>query len=305
MSTSPPLTELGRELHRPECVIGTREGDVFVSDWRGGVTRIGSDGTQESWLAASDEIALRPNGIALDPGGSFLIAHLGETGGVWRLMRSGQLAPVLLEVDGIELPPTNFVDLEDHQLWISVSTRRRPRYEAWRADVADGFVVLADTRGARIVADGIHYTNEVRPDPSGRWLYVVETFGRRLVRFPIGRGGDLGPREIVLTFGHGWFPDGFAFDTDGGIWITSLISNRVARFHDDDLDIVIEDLNPEFVNTVEQAFSSGTMEAPHLGRIPGTQLQHVTSISFGGADSRTAWLGSLHGTSVYQFRIDG
>src|ERR1051325_10477303 len=197
MSTAPPLTHLGRELHRPECVIGTLDGDVFVSDWRGGVTRVASDGTQQSWLAAGDRFALRPNGIALDPSGSFLIAHLGETGGVWRLTRSGQLAPVLLEVDGVELPPTNFVDLENHQLWISVSTRRRPRYEAWNSDVADGFVVLADTRGARIVADGIHYTNEVRPDPSGRWLYVVETFGRRLVRFPITGRGDLGTRETV------------------------------------------------------------------------------------------------------------
>jgi len=284
-------------------VIGTHEGEVFTSDWRGGVTRIAADGTQESWLAAGDQVALRPNGIALDPSGAFLIAHLGETGGVWRLTRAGQLAPVLLEVDGVELPPTNFVALENHQLWISVSTRHRPRYEAWRRDVADGFIVLVDARGARIVADGMHYTNEVRLDPSGRWLYVVETFGRRLVRFPVDRHGTLGAREIVLTFGHGWFPDGFAFDTGGGVWITSLVSNRVARFHDDRLDVVIEDLNPEFVADVEQAFSAGTMDAPHLGRIPGTRLQHVTSISFGGADWRTAWLGSLHSTCVYQFRV--
>jgi len=277
---------------------------VFTSDWRGGVTRVAPDGTQESWLAADDRVALRPNGIALDPDGSFLIAHLGETGGVWRLTRSGQLAPVLLEVDGIELPPTNFVARQDGQLWISISTRLRPRFQAWRENVADGFVVLADARGARIVADGLHYTNEVRLDPSGRWLHVVETFGRRLVRFPVGSRGDLGAREIVLTFGHGWFPDGFAFDVDGGIWITSLVSNRVARFHDDRLDIVIEDLNAGFVDDVEQAFSAGTMDAPHLGRIPGTQLQHVTSISFGGADWRTASLGSLHGTCVYQFRAD-
>src|SRR5262245_53698376 len=143
-----PLTTVGRALHRPECVIGTRDGGVFVSDWRGGVTRVAPDGAQESWLASPDQMELRPNGIALEPDGSFLIAHLGDTGGVWRLARTGHLVPVLLEADGVELPPTNFVARQDQQLWISVSTRRRPRYDAWRHNVADGFVVLMDARGA-------------------------------------------------------------------------------------------------------------------------------------------------------------
>jgi sugar lactone lactonase YvrE len=302
--SSLPLTSIGRALHRPECVVGTPRGDVFVSDWRGGVTAIAPGGVQESWIAAPGQFELRPNGIAPADDGSFLIAHLGETGGVWRLDRSGRVSPVLVEVDGLELPPTNFVACEERRLWVSVSTRRLPRQQAWRGNVADGFVVLVDDAGARIVADGLHYTNEVRPDPSGRWLYVVETFGRRLVRFPVDGRGGLGPREIVVTFGHGWFPDGFAFDEAGGIWITSLISNRVGRFHDDRLDVVIEDLNTAYVDEVERAFAAGSMQAAHLGRIPGTTLQHVTSVTFGGPDRRTVSLGSLHGTCIYQFRAD-
>jgi len=299
-----PLTSIGRGLHRPECVVGTAAGDLFVSDWRGGVTAIAPSGLQESWIAAPGQFELRPNGIAPADDGSFFIAHLGETGGVWRLDRRGRVFPVLVEVDGMELPPTNFVACDERRLWVSVSTRQLPRQRAWRGDIADGFVVLMDDAGARIVADGLHYTNEVRLDPSGHWLYVVETFGRRLVRFPIvGRGG-LGPCEIVLTFGHGWFPDGFAFDEGGGIWITSLISNRVGRFHDDRLDVVIEDLNAAFVDEVERAFATRSMEASHLGRIPGTTLQHVTSVAFGGPDRRTVSLGSLHATCVYQFRAD-
>jgi sugar lactone lactonase YvrE len=98
--------------------------------------------------------------------------------------------------------PTNFVTVDRRgRTWISVSTRREPRQDAWRPDIADGFIVLADATGARVVADGLHYTNEIRPDPSGRWLYVVETFGRRLVRFSLGDDGGLSGRETVVTLG--------------------------------------------------------------------------------------------------------
>lgn len=297
------LEPFGRDLHRPECVLTTASGAVFASDWRGGVTIIRPDGSQDSRLVGADAFALRPNAVALTPDGAFLIAHLGETGGVWHLGHDGRLAPWLTEVDGVPLPPTNFVTRDEHgRSWVSVSTRRTPRQLAWRPDVADGFVVLSDARGTRIVADGLHYTNEVRPDPAGRWLWVVETFGRRLVRFPIRADGGLGAREIVVALSHGDFPDGFAFDEEGGIWITNLVSNRLLWVHNDTVDTVIEDSNPAFIAAAKQAFASGAMTAEHLGPIPGTRLQQITSVAFGGADLRTVYLGSLHGTCLYRFR---
>jgi sugar lactone lactonase YvrE len=302
--SAPALESWGHALHRPECVLATPAGDVFVSDWRGGVTVIRQDGSQHTWLARSSGVELRPNGVALAPDGTFLIAHLGGGGGVWRLDQDGILTPFLIEVDGLPLPPANFVTVDEGgRTWISVSTRHHPRQLAWRADVADGFVVLVDDRGARIVADGLHYTNEVRPDPSGRWLYVVETFGRRLIRFGITSDAALHTPETVATFGHGCFPDGFAFDQAGGVWVTSLVSNRLLRVRSDEpVETVIEEANADHVQRVERAFASGRMNAGHLGPIPGTRLQHLTSIAFGGADRRTAYLGSLHASCVYRFR---
>jgi sugar lactone lactonase YvrE len=248
---------------------------------------------------------LRPNGIALAPDGSFLIANLGADGGVWRLQRDGALEPFVTEVDGVQLPPANFVTVDERgRTWISVSTRHVPRQLAWRADVADGFIVMVDDAGVRVVADGLHYTNEVRPDPTGRWLYVVETFGRRLRRFGIGPDGNLSNAEVTLTLGHGCFPDGFAFDEEGGIWITSLISNRLIRFHDDHMQIVLDDTNTAFVDDVERAFAAGTMNAVHLGPIPDTRLQQLTSVAFGGPDRRTVYLGSLHASCIYSFRTE-
>ena len=168
MITVDALQPVGHGLHRPECVLATPSGEVFVPDWRGGVTRIAPDGSQQTWLARAPAIELRPNGIALTRDGSFLLANLADSGGVWRLRRDGELEPFLTEIDGVPLPPVNFV-VEDSQerTWISVSTRKVPRQQAWRPDVADGFVVLVDRHGARIAADGLHYTNEVQAGSVG------------------------------------------------------------------------------------------------------------------------------------------
>ena len=310
------LEPWGRDLRRPECVVATRRGDLFVPRWprdesaeanahdaQPGVTVIREDGAQQEWRSASTRV--RPNGIALTADGSFLVANLGTDGGIWRLTRDGTLTPFLTEVDGLTLPAANFVTTDQHdRVWMSFSTRHLPRQLAWRRDMADGFIVVHDRRGARIVADGLHYTNEVRPDPSGRFLYVVETFGRRVRRFTIAGDGSLSAPETVVTLGRGDFPDGFAFDEEGGLWITSLISNRLLRLVGDELQIVLEDINEGFVDDAERAFAAGTMHAGHLGPIPGTRLQQLTSIAFGGRDARTAFLGSLHSTCLYRFRSE-
>jgi len=307
MSTPPniaaaALTPVGSNLHRPECVLVDRDNSVYVPDWRGGVTRIAADGSQQTWLADNPPVELRPNGIAIMPDGSFLLANLADDGGVWRLRRDGALDPFLTEIDQTPLPPANFVVRDGDRTWISVSTWQVPRQQAWRPDVADGFVVLVDRTGSRIVADGLHYTNEVRPDPSGTWMYVVETFGRRLSRCRMAPNGDLAERETVIALGDGNFPDGFAFDWKGRIWITSLISNRLLCFDAGVLSTVLEDANGEYVAAVEQAFATGGLRKEHLGPIPGTRLQHLTSVAF-SADRAALYLGSLHADCVYRVRI--
>jgi sugar lactone lactonase YvrE len=298
------LERVGHDLHRPECVLTGPSGEIFVSDWRGGVTRIAADGSQDTCLPRDGSAGLRPNGIARAPDGSFLIANLGDAGGIWRLHWNGTLEPFLTEVDGAPVPPANFVCIDGPRTWISVSTRYERRYEAWRSDIADGYVVLVDAAGARIVADGLHYTNEVKPDPTGTSLYVVETFGRRLTRYRIAPDGGLFDREVVTTLGYGCFPDGFAFDDAGTVWLTTLISNRLLRVRDGTTETIMEDVNPAFVESVEKAFTNAEMRPEHLGPIPATTLQQLTSVAFGGADGRTVYLGSLHGTSVFRFRLD-
>jgi sugar lactone lactonase YvrE len=299
------LTFVGAGLQRPECVLATARGDLYTADWRGGVAHLRTDGSQALYRGTlPGGRPLRPNGIALRRDGSFLLADLGDAqGGVFQLERDGRLQPLLERVDGVDLPPTNFVH-EDAQgrIWITVSTRRRPRAAAYRADVADGFIALVDARGARIVADGLGYTNEALPSPDGAWLYVNETFGRRLTRFRIAADGALAGRETVATFGAGTYPDGLAFDADGGVWIVSIISNRVIRVAPDGAQqLVLEDADAAHVAWCEAAFQAGTLGRPHLDQAAGKVLKNVSSLAFGGADRRTVILGCLLGDALATF----
>jgi streptogramin lyase len=201
------------------------------------------------------------------------------------------------------LPPTNFVLRDsDGGLWVTVSTRVVPRANDYRPDAASGFVVRIDQRGARIAADGLGYTNECALSADGAYLYVVETFGRRLARFRVGAAGTLGERRTLHEFGPGDFPDGLALDEAGGIWIASIVSNRVLRLDPDgSCETLIEDCVPAHLAAVETAYRAGTMGRPHLDRAAGRTLRNISSIAFGGPDRRTAYLGCLLGDTVFAF----
>ncbi|MGE8943393.1 SMP-30/gluconolactonase/LRE family protein [Leptospira interrogans] len=177
------VTLLGRELMRPECVLATQRGDLFTADWRGGVAHLKPDGTEKLYAGSTADLpeGVRPNGIALEPDGSFLIANLGtELGGVWRLTRSGQISPVLTEIDGTPVPPSNYVVRDfDGRLWLTISTTIVPRSLDYRLDSRSGYMAVMDDKGARIVADGLGFTNECQFSPDRKWVYVNETYGRR------------------------------------------------------------------------------------------------------------------------------
>lgn len=296
------IASVGRDLMRPECVLATAAGSIYCSSWRGGVTHIHPDGTQSEYLSDPvDGISLRPNGIALLRDGSFLLAHLGDQeGGVYQLTRSGIATPWLREVDGVEIPPTNFV-VEDSTgiFWVTVSTRRIPRSRGYRADCDDGFIVRVDRHGSAIVADGLGYVNEVAVHPSGRWLYANETFARKLVRFPIAPDGALGSKEIVSEFGAGTFPDGLAFDGAGNAWVISIVSNRIIYVSPDGAQHVwLEDSDYHHLEWAESAFLANQMDRPHLDSVKSKVLRNISSIAFSGPSMRTGLLGCLLGTEI-------
>lgn len=284
----------GRDLHRPECVHCTAQGDVFVSDWRGGVTRIRADGSQQ--LFKGDR-AVKTNGFAILPDRSFLLAHLGDDdGGVFRLASDGAFS-VFLD----DLPPTNFVHAHGDTVYVTVSTRLVPRTLARKPGYADGFIVCVDRRGTRVVAEGLGYTNECKVDPTRKWLYVNETFGKRLSRFALRPDGDLGARETVAEFGAGTFPDGLDFDAEGGVWITSVFSNRLIRIAPGgEQRVLLEDNDSRFVARIEEQFARGELVQDVHPEVPAKLIRNLSSSAFGGEDLRTLYLGCLQDSRIYR-----
>jgi sugar lactone lactonase YvrE len=297
MGPEPDIMYVGKNLHRPECVLTCASGRLYMSDARGGVTTIAPDGTQRL-IGGSD---LTPNGIALCRDGSFLIANLGQ-GGVWRIDAQGEARPYLTEVDGKTLPGVNFVALDmQERIWASVSAHDTS--EVYPIAAKTGFIILIDKAGTRVVGDGLQYSNECRVDPTGRFLFVNETFGRKVTRFRIGTDGSLHDRETYAEFFAGDFPDGLTLDAEGGIWVMCVGSNRVYRVDAERrIETVIDDSVSETVDRLEAAYRSLTLRRPDLGASRGARIANVTSLAFGGPDLRTAYLGSLKGTSLASFR---
>lgn len=276
--------DLGDGLVRPECVLTNKYGDVFVSDFRGGVSRISVNGKQSFWGGSHPEIGkLQTNGFALLDDGSFLLAHLGaDQGGIFKLDRDNRIEGWLLEIDSQPLPPSNFVHL-DHQgrIWITVSTRTQPRADAYRKSCDDGFIILVEGNDARIVADGLGYTNEVWVNPAGTELYVNATFSRELIRYEINNN-ELINGTVITAFGAGTFPDGLTMDEEGYLWVTSIVSNRVIRVAPDgDQEIWLEDSVQQHIDWVEDAFQADSMDRPHLDGNPAETLRNISSLAFG------------------------
>jgi hypothetical protein len=55
------ILPLGRLLNRPECVLPSPDGDVYVPDWRGGISVVRADGPVHTWLAKGLGFELRPD----------------------------------------------------------------------------------------------------------------------------------------------------------------------------------------------------------------------------------------------------
>jgi sugar lactone lactonase YvrE len=283
MPATPPFTldpssfqSVGTNLHRPECVLATRNGDLYVSDQRGGVTRIAPDGAQH----LLGTIEGTPNGLAMDSHGGVLVAEI-EHGGVYHIDTAGKTRLLFDRIDDRPLGSANFVyiDAED-RYWLTVSTRTQPRSAAISRPIPDGYLVRFDGEKPRIVLDGLHFANEVRLDRGGHYLYIAESSRGRIIRCRVGADGQLGPPQ---SFGPdplfpGAIVDGLAFDADGALWVTEVSRNGMYRLRppDGDCALLFEDPSAEHLN-------------------------FPASIAFGGPDLRTAWIGTIRGPQLKSF----
>jgi sugar lactone lactonase YvrE len=311
------IRSVGHDLQRPECILAERNGTLWSADARGGVMRIRPDGTQQLIAQRADErFAGRgegadryifegtlPNGIAFDRHGDFLIANFG-TDALELMARSGETRTLYSEIDGEPIGKANFV-LRDsrNRIWLTVTTRAKPWTRSINEKLADGYVALIDERGIRIAADGFVGTNEIRMDATEEYLYVVESNARRISRLRVGADGTLSQREIYGPSRLQGIPDGFAFDAFGNLWMTYVISDQIAVLTPEGEErIILRDGDAEKVRVFDQHFFAGTVTPELMMATHGSLAPWTASLTFGGPDLRTLYVGSLRGTSIPYFQ---
>lgn len=314
--TAADLSYVGEGLQRPECILAERDGSLWAADARGGVVHIRPDGSQtliaqslDTRFSATADEAERftsgtlPNGLAFDADGSILISNFG-TDRLERMTRDGRTEVLLDQIDGQPIGKVNFV-LRDSKgrIWITVSTRITNWMAAISPNIADGYVAVLDDQGARIVADGFAFTNEIRFDTAEEWLYVVETTGRRITRLRIGFDATVEEREVFGPADTGGFIDGIAFDAYGNLWGTHVMTDRIfALTPEGDMRIILDDTDPVKVAELNAAFEADQITPDLLLTHGGTIAPWFASVTFGGPDLRNLYIGSLRGTRIPMFR---
>lgn len=298
---------LGEGLHRPESVLACQDGYLYASDNKFGVARISPEGAVAfAGRLPNLKSAFVPNGIALCANGDFLLSNIGDDGGLWRLNVSGNIVPEVTTINGAQMPPVNFVMIDDRdRTWLSISTKQSPRHLAYNDDVADGFIGVVRNGSCHIVGEGLAYTNEIRLDATGDWLYVSETFGHRISRFKVLDNGSLGDREVFGTVEREDFVDGIAFDEAGGLWAICIVSNRIYRFDGAGRrETILSETPAAFTSDVVAALDQGHMGRAHFDTTPNSILKNVASIAFTGTQRKTAVLGGLCADRLVRFDVD-
>jgi len=305
---------IGQDLQRPECILAEKDGTLWSADARGGVVRIAPDGTQNiitqshsGTFEKVDDAAQKftggtlPNGLAFADNGDIWISNFG-TNCLERMQRNGDTAIVLDSVDGEAIGKVNFIARDSrNRIWITISTMIPDWSSAMCKNVVDGRVLLYEPgKGVRIVADRLHFTNECKLDAREEYLYVVQTCGRNVVRFRIGANGDLSAREVFGPTDHGRFIDGIAFDEYGNLWGTYIMNDGIfAITPDGDRRMLFDDSSAGEVTKIDTAFQTGSpMSMDLLLECGGTIAPWCASVTFGGADLRTVYVGSLRGTTI-------
>jgi len=306
---------IGEDLQRPECILAEPDGSIWAADARGGVVHIKPDGKQ-TVITQKYDTALNPasdkdrffqgtlpNGLAFAENGDIYISNFG-TDCLEIMKRNGETKVLFDKINGKEIGKVNFV-LRDskNRIWITVSTMIKNWLEAMKPDLYDGYIIRYDSRGIAVVADGLQFTNEIRFDEKEEYLYVVETTGKRITRYKVDSNGDLNNKETYGPSDLGGFPDGIAFDSYGNLWGTLIMADKLfAITPDGELVILLDEGIKEAVEALNKAFYTSSVTQEIMFKTGRGIAPWMSSITFGQADLKTAYIGSLKGTRIPYFK---
>lgn len=289
------LTKVGLGLSRPEDVVVSRDGRVWASDQLSACAEILPDGS----IRRVGNAGGAPNGINMDREGRILIANFFD--GPLQLLdpTTGEVTTLCEEVEGRRLAHSNYPQLDSRgNIWCTNSTDADP-WELALDGRADGFLFrISPTGEARIMATGLRFANGIALDADESHICVCQTTGCNVLRYEIRPDGSLAepeqygpllgalipegatamtlpPPEVMRTLG---LTDGCGFDVEGNLWVTLVTANKVVAIRP----------SGEVVTMLEDP--------------SGTLINHPTNVTWGGADMRDLYIGSIASDYVLHAR---
>lgn len=282
---------------RPEDVVVGRDGRVWISDQGSACAELLPDGG----LRRIGQAGGAPNGINLDRAGRIVIANYGQGHGRGPLQRldpaTGAVEELVTAIDGRMLVTCNYpiIDSQD-RIWCTHSTWGGEDFGA--DSPKDGFVFRYDPDGrVSVVASGLDFANGCALDADERHLYVCQTVGCDVLRYPIAADGSLAaptrhgpklgyaahevqhlrPLSLAQRSALG-LTDGCGFDIEGNLWVTLVMANKVVA--------------------ITPAGEVHTMLSDPAGEL----LKSPTNVSWGGPDLRDLYIGSVRSDYVVKLR---
>jgi gluconolactonase len=281
-------------VDRPEDVVVGKDGRVFASDHQAAVAEILADGSFRRLGPKGGA----PNGINMDAQGRIIIANFGiydrEPGPLERFdPATGAHETLLAEVGGRRLTSSNYPVIDRAgNIWCANSTHA----ETWPQALdgrADGFIfVLRADGSSSIVAEGLKFPNGMAMSADERWLYCAQTSGADVMRFEVLPGAKLGPGERYGPVlgklqqageprhdpGDLGYTDGVGLDAEGNLWVCLPAANKVVAITPE-LEVVTVFHDPE-----------------------GETINHPTNVTWGGADLKDLYVGSIRADYVLKTR---
>jgi gluconolactonase len=253
-------------LKHPEGVAVAPDGAVWCGGDGGEIYRISPDGSAIEQIASTGGFTL---GLAFDATGALFTCDLGHRA-VFRLDPATRALECFAAGDGrTALRAPNFPVVDAARGVLYVSDSRPSGVDGpgiWRFDLATG-------RGGPWFERPLNFANGLALSHDRGWLYVVETFARKVSRIAINPDGGAGTYETFVD-GIERLPDGLAFDADGLLYIACYEPSRLFRADPNGrLELLIDD--PE-----------------------AHTLCHPTNCAFRGTELLTANLGRWHITAV-------
>ncbi len=210
-----------------------------------------------------------PAGLAFHPDGSLWVADEGESNhGLLRIEPDGTGRIAANTFEGAPLNGANDLVFDRN----GVLYFSDPWGSSGDNPIGGFYRLFPDGRMERIDS-GLAFPNGVALNPDESAVYLAETYRNRILRYPIGADGTIGPAQHWADMSEPSGPDGMAFDTSGNLY--------VAHYGAGSVDIFAPD-----------GSQKGSLA------IPGPS---VTNVAFGGPMRNLMVVTEISTHSVYQF----